>query len=158
MDRSDLLSNGKFATNASEAEANHSSAADANAQRSRLLSTTDKLSDSSRRLEDSHRLALETEDLGAGILGNLRGQREQIENTRNRLVDADRGIDRASGTLGRMIRRFVYLPFRPCLGRFYLFFRASCLTQAEAGPSICCRMYQQRFVTGAIIAVLIILM
>ena len=103
-DRSDLLSGGKgaFAANSAEAEEGLS---DTQLQRNRLLSGTDKLQDSSRRLEESHRLALETEDVGAGILGNLRGQREQIQSTRDRLHDADRGIDRASGTLGKMIRR-----------------------------------------------------
>ena len=53
------------------------------AQRSRLLAGTDKLSDGQRRLEESHRVALETEDLGANILGNLYSQRQQIENTRD---------------------------------------------------------------------------
>lgn len=53
------------------------------AQRSRLLSATDKLSEGQRRLEDSHRVALETEDLGAGILRDLRGQRDQLEHTRD---------------------------------------------------------------------------
>lgn len=52
-------------------------------QRSRLLSATDKLSDGQRRLEDSHRVALETEVLGADILTNLRGQRDQLEHTRD---------------------------------------------------------------------------
>jgi vesicle transport through interaction with t-SNAREs protein 1 len=52
-------------------------------QRQRLLTGTDKLSDGQRRLEDSHRVALETEDLGAEILTSLRGQRQQIEHTRD---------------------------------------------------------------------------
>lgn len=51
--------------------------------RSRLLSGTAVLEEGSRRLEDSHRIALETESQGADILRNLRGQREQIENSRN---------------------------------------------------------------------------
>lgn len=74
------------------------------AQRQRLLQGNQTLSDSTRRLEDSHRVALETEDLGAGILSNLRGQREQIENTRDTLYRADNSIDKASGTLKQMIR------------------------------------------------------
>ncbi len=37
----------------------------------------------SRRLDNAHRIALETEDVGADILRNLRGQRETIENTRD---------------------------------------------------------------------------
>ena len=43
---------------------------------------TSTLEDGSRRLQESNRLALETEDLGADILRDLRGQREQIENSR----------------------------------------------------------------------------
>jgi len=96
---------------------------DATNQRTRLLAGTQSLNDSSRRLEDSHRIALETEDVGADILRSLRVQREQIENTRETLQTADRSIDRASGTLKGMIKR----------------------------------MYQQRYVTWAIIAVLVIL-
>jgi hypothetical protein len=48
-----------------------------------LLQGTETLEDGSRRLENAHRIALETEDVGADILRNLRGQREQIEHTRD---------------------------------------------------------------------------
>lgn len=51
--------------------------------RSRLLAGTALLEDGTKRLQDSQRLALETEDLGADILSNLRVQREQIENSRS---------------------------------------------------------------------------
>jgi len=96
---------------------------DTSNQRTRLLAGTQSLTDSSRRLEDSHRIALETEDVGADILRSLRVQREQIEHTRDTLGGADRSIDRASGTLKQMISR----------------------------------MYRQRYITWAIIAVLVIL-
>ena len=49
----------------------------------RLLAGTETLDDGSRRLMDSQRIALETEEQGADILRNLRVQREQIENSRN---------------------------------------------------------------------------
>jgi vesicle transport through interaction with t-SNAREs protein 1 len=52
-------------------------------QRGRLLAGTETLNDGSRRLENAHRIALETEDVGADILRNLRGQRDQIEHTRD---------------------------------------------------------------------------
>ncbi|KAJ3920797.1 vesicle transport v-snare protein vti1 [Lentinula edodes] len=91
--------------------------------RSRLLAGTALLEDGTKRLQDSQRLALETEDLGADILSNLRVQREQIENSRSTLEMANNSIARASNKLTSMIRR----------------------------------MYQQRFVTGAIIAILIFL-
>ena len=51
--------------------------------RTRLLTGTTVLEDGSRRLQDSQRVALETEEQGADILRSLRGQREQIENARD---------------------------------------------------------------------------
>ncbi|KAK0558065.1 t-SNARE VTI1 [Tilletia horrida] len=75
------------------------------AQRERLLRGTATLEDGSRRLQESQRIALETEEVGAGILRDLRGQREQIENSRNTLRQADSNIDRSSRTLTQMIRR-----------------------------------------------------
>ena len=48
--------------------------------RTRLLAGTALLGDGSRRLQDSQRIALETEEQGADILRSLRGQREQIQN------------------------------------------------------------------------------
>jgi len=91
--------------------------------RTRLLAGNALLEDGTRRLQDSQRVALETEEQGADILSNLRRQREQIENSRDTLYTADASIDRASGTLKKMIRR----------------------------------MYKQRFITGAIITVLVLL-
>ncbi|GAA6059459.1 hypothetical protein JCM10212_005398 [Sporobolomyces blumeae] len=77
----------------------------AHAQHSRLLSATDKLVDGQRRLEDSHRIALETEDLGTGILRDLRGQRDVLERTRDNLYEADGSVDRAANTIKKMVRR-----------------------------------------------------
>jgi vesicle transport through interaction with t-SNAREs protein 1 len=51
--------------------------------RTRLLRGTETLEDGSRRLDNAQRIAMETEDVGADILRNLRGQREQIEHTRD---------------------------------------------------------------------------
>lgn len=76
-----------------------------NSDRTRLLASTSMLEDGSKRLQDSHRIALETESQGNDILLNLRTQREQIENSRNTLHAADSNIDRASGTLKKMIRQ-----------------------------------------------------
>lgn len=58
----------------------------ATSDRSRLLSGTAMLEDGSRRLDESQRIALDTEAHGAEILRNLRGQREQIENSRNTVI------------------------------------------------------------------------
>ncbi|KAH9830517.1 vesicle transport v-snare protein vti1 [Rhodofomes roseus] len=73
--------------------------------RTRLLAGTALLEDGSRRLQESQRIALETEEQGTDILRSLRVQREQIENSRDTLQRADTSIDRASGTLKKMIRR-----------------------------------------------------
>jgi len=56
--------------------------------RTRLLAGTALLEDGTRRLQDSQRIALETEEQGADILTNLRRQREQIENSRDTVSPA----------------------------------------------------------------------
>ncbi|KAF9469485.1 vesicle transport v-snare protein vti1 [Collybia nuda] len=73
--------------------------------RTRLLTGTAILEDGSRRLTDTQRIALEAEDVGAGILRSLRGQREVIEGARGELQNADINIDRASGTIKKMIHQ-----------------------------------------------------
>ena len=55
----------------------------ASTDRTRLLAGTALLEDGSRRLQESQRIALETEEQGADILRSLRGQREQIQNARD---------------------------------------------------------------------------
>lgn len=78
LSRADLLSSNRGVGTSSSDEPYGSSS-----DRSRLLSGTALLEDGSRRLQESQRIALETEDQGADILMNLRQQREQIENSRN---------------------------------------------------------------------------
>lgn len=92
--------------------------------RARLLAGTETLNDGSRRIADSTSVALETETYGADVLRSLRGQRDQLENSRNmvmailvslssiayglnQLQEADTHVDRASGTLKGMIRQYV---------------------------------------------------
>lgn len=76
VSRSDLLSRGGSAAHPSSDEPYGTS------DRTRLLSGTQILEDGSKRLQESQRMALETEDQGADILNNLQRQREQIENSR----------------------------------------------------------------------------
>ncbi|KAJ3566263.1 hypothetical protein NP233_g7108 [Leucocoprinus birnbaumii] len=73
--------------------------------RTRLLAGTETLEDGTRRLNDSTRIALETETYGADILRGLRGQREQIENARDTLRSADANIDRSHGKIQTMMRQ-----------------------------------------------------
>ncbi|KIM46299.1 hypothetical protein M413DRAFT_441386 [Hebeloma cylindrosporum] len=97
--RSDLLSSSNNAYPSSDEPYGPSS------DRTRLLAGTALLEEGSKRLQQSQQIALETENQGADILMNLRTQREQIENSRNTLQQADLAIDRASGTLKKMVRR-----------------------------------------------------
>ena len=75
--RSDLLRSFKNGTSSSDDPYGERS------DRRRLLTGTEILEDGNRRIAESTSLALETENHGADILRSLRGQREQIENSRN---------------------------------------------------------------------------
>ncbi|RPA75863.1 V-snare-domain-containing protein [Ascobolus immersus RN42] len=74
-------------------------------QRDQLLGGTERLERSSGRLRDSHRIAMETEAIGAGILGDLQGQREQLQNTARVLNDSENYVDRSVKTIRGMSRR-----------------------------------------------------
>jgi len=55
-------------------------------QRSRLLQANQRMTDSTKRLQDSHRVALESEEIGNQILGDLHQQRETIVRTSNNVT------------------------------------------------------------------------
>lgn len=74
-------------------------------QRQQLLSGTERLDRSSGRLRDSHRVALETEDIGRNTLADLSRQRETIEHTRSTLLESEGYTDRSNKTLKEMARR-----------------------------------------------------
>ena len=74
-------------------------------QRQQLLSGTERLDRSSQRLRESQRIANETEDIGRGTLADLNTQREQILNTRSRLLESEGYVDRSVKTLRTMGRR-----------------------------------------------------
>jgi len=75
-------------------------------QRQQLLSGTDRLERSSQRLQDSQRIANDTEALGANILTDLGSQREQLVHSRSTLVQADGYVDKSIRTLRGMARRW----------------------------------------------------
>ncbi|KAI9362038.1 hypothetical protein DFJ73DRAFT_813046 [Zopfochytrium polystomum] len=77
-------------------------ASSSDAHRSRLLQGTERLQESSRRIEDAKRVALETEEAGVATLGMLNAQREQILRTRDRLQSADGWITKSQGVLRQM--------------------------------------------------------
>ena len=79
-------------------------------QRQQLLSGTERLQRSSGRLTAAQRMALETEQIGAGTLNDLQRQREQIMHTRETLLESESYTDRSIKTLKGMARRYVHLP------------------------------------------------
>lgn len=80
-------------------------AATSNAQRDRLLTAHDQLRKTGDRISEGKKQLLETEELGASILVNLKGQREQIINTRETLHGADDNIGKSRRILTSMARR-----------------------------------------------------
>lgn len=75
------------------------------AQRQQLLSGTERLERSSGRLRESHRMALESEDIGRNVLADLGRQRETIMHTRDTLGESEGYTDRSIKTLRGMARR-----------------------------------------------------
>eukprot|EP00922_Rhytidocystis_sp_ex-Travisia-forbesii_P060850 GHVS01090264.1.p1 GENE.GHVS01090264.1~~GHVS01090264.1.p1 ORF type:complete len:253 (+),score=40.51 GHVS01090264.1:53-811(+) len=73
-------------------------------QRERLEEATVSLRESSARLEGSRKLAVETEDLGLSIMGELRDQRNTVIRSSQMAEEANSNID-ASGQLLRRMRR-----------------------------------------------------
>lgn len=81
-------------------------------QRQQLLSGTERLERSSQRLQESQRIALETEDIGRNTLADLQQQRETIERTRMNLHQSEGYVDTSIKTLKGMARRYCTLrPF-----------------------------------------------
>ena len=76
-------------------------------QRQQLLSGTERLERSSGRLQESQRIALETEDIGRNTLADLSRQRETIEHTRGALLESEGYTDRSNKTLKGMARRYI---------------------------------------------------
>lgn len=74
-------------------------------QRSQLLQSNAALERTSERLRDSSRIATETEQIGSNIMLDLRSQREQLNNSRNTLFEADGYVDKSIQTLKSMTRR-----------------------------------------------------
>ncbi|CDR40079.1 CYFA0S04e03158g1_1 [Cyberlindnera fabianii] len=74
-------------------------------QRSQLLQSNSALERTSERLRESSRVANETEQIGSNIMLDLRSQREQLQNSRQTLFEADGYVDRSIQTLKSMTRR-----------------------------------------------------
>ncbi|KAM4543133.1 vesicle transport through interaction with t-SNAREs homolog 1B [Odontesthes bonariensis] len=76
-------------------------------QRTLLLQGTDSLNNASQSIERSQRIAAETEHIGSDIIEELGEQREQLDRTRNRLVNTGENLSRSRKILRAMSRRLV---------------------------------------------------
>ncbi|XP_023142426.1 vesicle transport through interaction with t-SNAREs homolog 1B [Amphiprion ocellaris] len=76
-------------------------------QRALLLQGTDALNNASQSIERSQRIAAETEQIGTDIIEELGEQREQLDRTRNRLVNTGENLSRSRKILRAMSRRLV---------------------------------------------------
>lgn len=74
-------------------------------QRGRLMSTTERLDQSSDRIRESRRTVLETEQLGVSILEDLHQQRETLLHSHTKLHEVDNAIDKSKRILTAMSRR-----------------------------------------------------
>lgn len=76
-------------------------------QRALLLQGTEALNNASQSIERSQRIANETEQIGTDIIEELGEQREQLDRTRNRLVNTGENLGRSRKILRSMARRLV---------------------------------------------------
>uniref|UniRef100_F1L828 Vesicle transport through interaction with t-SNAREs homolog 1A n=1 Tax=Ascaris suum TaxID=6253 RepID=F1L828_ASCSU len=76
-------------------------------QQDQLIENTERLERTSRRLQDTYRMVVETEQIGAEVLGDLSSQRETISRARDRLREADSDLNRSRKVLSQMIRRII---------------------------------------------------
>ncbi|KAK3885838.1 hypothetical protein Pcinc_009965 [Petrolisthes cinctipes] len=74
-------------------------------QRQSLLDNTETMERTTAHLTQSHKVALETEHIGAQILNDLHSQRQTISTARTRLREADSDLDQSSRVLNTMLRR-----------------------------------------------------
>jgi vesicle transport through interaction with t-SNAREs protein 1 len=72
----------------------------------RLLDDYQGLDDSGRRLDRTQRMALEAEEIGANVLGDLRRQREQIQRASRVLHETDNDLDQSNRLLKDILRMY----------------------------------------------------
>lgn len=74
-------------------------------QRALLLQGSESLNNATQSIERSQRLAAETDQIGTDIIEELGEQREQLDRTRNRLVNTGENLSRSRKILRAMSRR-----------------------------------------------------
>lgn len=74
-------------------------------EQEQLLANNDRLEQAGLNITNSRRAVLETEELGINILGDLKGQREKMEHSRDTMRVINDNIGTARRTLNTMARR-----------------------------------------------------
>ena len=74
-------------------------------QRARLLRMGDRMQEGTGKLQQAHRVMIETEAIGESILGDLRSQRETMMHASGTLQRANEGLARSKRTLAAISRR-----------------------------------------------------
>ncbi|VIO85966.1 Uncharacterized protein BM_BM6904 [Brugia malayi] len=64
-------------------------------QQDQLIENTERLERTSRRLQDTYRMVIETDQIGTEVLNDLSSQRETIMRARERMRQADRDLNRS---------------------------------------------------------------
>jgi len=76
-------------------------------QRQNLLKNSERIERGTRRLDAGHKVAIETEELGAEILRDLHEQGETIEKSRERLRQMNADLGKSSRVLSAMLMRVI---------------------------------------------------
>jgi len=76
-------------------------------QQDRLISNTERLERTSRKIDDSYRITVESEGIGADVLENLSQQRDTLNRARERMREADTNLSRSNKIISQMTRRIL---------------------------------------------------
>ncbi|KAI9989838.1 hypothetical protein PInf_020125 [Phytophthora infestans] len=84
-----------------------SSTANQTSQYERLIKNNDRLAKSSKKLEDTHRIVAETEEVGIAVLDTLASQRESLLGAHEKVRETGAMTTEARRILQRMTRRII---------------------------------------------------
>ncbi|TRY86816.1 hypothetical protein DNTS_020535 [Danionella cerebrum] len=76
-------------------------------QRTLLIQGTESLNNASKSIERSQQIAAETDRIGTDIIEELGEQRDQLDRTRDRLVNTGENLSRSRKIMRAMLRRVV---------------------------------------------------
>ncbi|KAJ5067058.1 vesicle transport v-snare 13 [Anaeramoeba ignava] len=76
-------------------------------QRQKLLQAQNTLDNSSQRLQNAHKTALQSEQIGTEILADLHQQGDTLRGAHKKLQRAEENVDKGGNIISRMFRRAV---------------------------------------------------